>query len=638
MKMVQRYLLLLRFLVQAGEDDFQLYLPTDRDEAFDGARSSVLIESGERLAVCFWFKSVNNEGGEIVRFSNTEENTILIISTKENKLLISTPNDRSEISLATVDIRDFRWHQTCVDCGNDVCETYLDGFKTPPIDTADFPSLTGQRLYINIGYGAQFEGKVQKLQIGAGSDENDGTESRTVCGVEYRTISTNLQLYTIRAEDLLITRPIHTRDYESVCNDLLSVDCGLDSISVSISHDHLASVGENGKFYASRLSLMKECANYTIKDFTTFTISPPDACGSEYVTSQQDRTIRNSVLSYANDGQVFTADFQCKYPIDVTAVEYVEPVTRQDVKFRQKIVSVGLSRFESNDFKNVMDNGLDVEHGELFHMAAVTPDEIDRDVRILVKSCEANGVELLADFGCHKSDMSYVYSNGDSASARFTVRIPDWVVDFRCKIALCDWGEDCTVKCGKMGPRLRRDIDGESQEDITEPMGTTEGSFMPIVTTPDTIIEEIWTEQRTSLDNLSLTTVAFGPLNWITVTSADTTVLPVLDTTMGEDNVYTTNMPVVAIDSGNKSDREVTTGLPESVTDEELMFVVEDILVVKEDIIVVKEEELPDSSMPGWSSILVISLSTLAFVVATVVLSLKWHGSKSESKLLSGSY
>lgn len=29
----------------------------------------------------------------------------------ENKLLISTPNDRSEISLATVDIRDFRWHQ-----------------------------------------------------------------------------------------------------------------------------------------------------------------------------------------------------------------------------------------------------------------------------------------------------------------------------------------------------------------------------------------------------------------------------------------------------------------------------------------------------------------------------------------------
>ena len=56
------------------------------------------------------------------------------------------------------------------------------------------------------------------------------------------------------------------------------------------------------------------------------------------------RTIRNSVLSYANDGQVFTADFQCDYPIDVTAVEYVEPVKKQDVKFKQKIVTVGLSR------------------------------------------------------------------------------------------------------------------------------------------------------------------------------------------------------------------------------------------------------------------------------------------------------
>ena len=42
--------------------------------------------------------------------------------------------------------------------------------------------------------------------------------------------------------------------------------------------------------------------------------------------------------------QVFTADFQCDYPIDVTAVEYVEPVKKQDVKFKQKIVTVGLSR------------------------------------------------------------------------------------------------------------------------------------------------------------------------------------------------------------------------------------------------------------------------------------------------------
>ena len=93
------------------------------------------------------------------------------------------------------------------------------------------------------------------------------------------------------------------------------------------------------------------------------------------------------------------------------------------------------------------ENGaFDAEIGQYFHMAALTPDEIDRDLRLLVRSCTANGVEFLSDFGCKKSGVSTVYANGNSAAARFSARIPDWVVEFRCKIALCDWGDDCVVK------------------------------------------------------------------------------------------------------------------------------------------------------------------------------------------------
>ena len=50
--------------------------------------------------------------------------------------------------------------------------------------------------------------------------------------------------FQIFPEDLWITQPIHIRDKEVVCNDLLSVDCGIDSVFVSISHDHLKAIGE----------------------------------------------------------------------------------------------------------------------------------------------------------------------------------------------------------------------------------------------------------------------------------------------------------------------------------------------------------------------------------------------------------
>jgi len=387
---------------------------------------------------------------------------------------------------------------------------------------------------------------------------------------------------------------------------------------------------------------MKPCGNFTLKGFTTFTISPPDACGSEYITSQYDRTIRNSVLTYANDGQVFTADFQCKYPIDVTAVEYVQPVKSQTIKFRQKVVEVGLTRFDANDFQKVTENAYDVEVGDVLHMAAVTPDEIDRDIRILVKSCSANGIQLITDFGCSKSDSGYVYSNGDASSSRFSIRIPDWVMDFRCQVALCDWGDDCTIKCGKRGPRLRRDAELENAA------GTTESPFIPIATTPGTIVEEIWTDQKSSLENLSETTVVFGPFNWITVTRPDTTMLPVIDTTiedavlstLEDDRVFTTKITI--IDRGNESDdreidQQVTTGKPDDVTDDELLFG-DATDEIKEDIVIVTEDELEDSTMPGWIGIVLIATFVFTFIAGITVFTLRWHRSKSESKLLSGSY
>ena len=68
--------------------DYQLYLPAERDEAFEGARSSLRIKSGPRNAICFWFKSVNHKGGEILRLSQAnDEKTFLTLSSKGNNVI-----------------------------------------------------------------------------------------------------------------------------------------------------------------------------------------------------------------------------------------------------------------------------------------------------------------------------------------------------------------------------------------------------------------------------------------------------------------------------------------------------------------------------------------------------------------------
>ena len=161
---------------------------------------------------------------------------------------------------------------------------------------------------------------------------------------------------------------------------------------------------------------------------------------------------------------------------------------------------------------------------------------------------------------------------------------------------------------------------------------TTEAPFIPIVTTAETIIEEIWTEQRSSLDSLSVTEVVYGPLNWLTVTRPETTMLPVLDTTVEDDDViYTTDMPSIIF---NESKDESATQMPTNVVDD----VVEEVVFV-EDVVVVTEDDVVDSlTMPGWSTIVLVSISAFAFVCASVGLSLKWYKSTADRKLLTSSY
>lgn len=653
--------LLLQYLAKASEHDFQLYFPGDRAEAFDGAEATFRLEDGPTFATCLWFKSTNIAGGELIRFTDSWYKLILSIALSDNKILISTANDKAEISMSDVELRDFRWHQICLDCKSDGCTSFLDGHEAKVIQNS-LPSLIGSEITANLGYGAGFEGAIQRIQIGSGPDEIRGTTSKTVCGVEYRTLNPNLKLNKVGAGDWMITRPLHSRDYESTCNDLLSIDCGLDMISVSISHLHLKSIGEiENKFPRQRLSLMENCKNFTSRDYTVFTIHPIDACGSAYESTQQDRTIRNSVLSYANDGQVFTADFQCQYPIDVTAVDYVEPIESQQVKIGQKVVSVGLSRFDTNDFKKRTEEELDMEVGEIIHLAAITPDEVDRDLRVMVKSCYANVkdeiVSLLSDFGCYQSDHSYVYANGDSSSARFSLKVPSWVIEFRCELAVCDWGDDCAVKCGNNGPRIRRDLKNADEvkkaeeeekkqkekaksEDIDGILGTTDSPYIPMGTTANTIIEEIWDEQRNSLEGISVTEVVFGPLHWPSATVApQTTVLPDLETTVlpTDDRVYTTESdPGIILDEESADpDRDIVSTLaPEVSTQfddlEEIKFV--------EDIQIIKEGEIPTQNFPPWTTMGIILLSAAAFIIAFIALVLKWYKSKTDRKLINASY
>lgn len=44
-----------------------------------------------------------------------------------------------------------------------------------------------------------------------------------------------------------------------------------------------------------------------------------------FVKELNENVVRNSIFSLSTDGQVFTADFSCRYPIDVTVIDAVSP-------------------------------------------------------------------------------------------------------------------------------------------------------------------------------------------------------------------------------------------------------------------------------------------------------------------------
>merc|ERR1712050_186489 len=266
-------------------------------------------------------------------------------------------------------------------------------------------------------------------------------------------------------------------------------------------------------------------------------------------------------------------------------------------------------------------------------------------------------VTLLTDFGCYQSDNSYVYANGDSASARFSLKVPNWVVEFRCELAVCDWGDDCGVKCGTKGPRLRRDLKNseeirkaeeaekerqkknkENSQRFDDTLGTTDSPYIPIGTTANTIIEEIWDEQRDSLEGISVTEVVFGPLHWPSAMAPQTTMLPDVDTTIlpTDDKVYTTDSSdeVDQLLDETPDKKIVSTVQPELSTQfdnlEEIEFV--------EEVEIIKEHDLPKDSLPPWSSMLIILLSAAAFIVAFIALVLRYFKSKNEKKLINASY
>lgn len=68
--------------------------------------------------------------------------------------------------------------------------------------------------------------------------------------------------------------------------------------------------------------------------------------------------VRNSIFSLAADGQVFTADFSCRYPIDVTVVDRVSPALPSTVtNSRNEKVELGLVRYENTDYKKLSSYG-----------------------------------------------------------------------------------------------------------------------------------------------------------------------------------------------------------------------------------------------------------------------------------------
>lgn len=126
-------------------------------------------------------------------------------------------------------------------------------------------------------------------------------------------------------------------------------------------------------------------------------------------------------------------------------------------------------------------------------MAAVIPDADYRDRYVLVEKCWTAGNQvLLEDFGCVGSENSFVYANGaPDNSPRFSLRLPNWSVEFMCTVVYCENGKwfraniparvrnltnvskDCEISCGGAAKkRYGRQADDLSTADLSTTQAT----------------------------------------------------------------------------------------------------------------------------------------------------------------------
>lgn len=624
----------------AATNGYQIFFPVGREEE-TVAYSYLDIIPSTTYQLCSWFKSFNSQGQIIHLSVDDEDSKYFSLSINGNKLQIETEQDVIEPNISAdvktdlgIELNDYRWHQVCVSCSGVTCRTVLDNKSVENLKTNNLiEPLAGNYRKLVIG-DFNFGGKVQDLEFGFGKNQRD-LSSKTVCGVEYKTVHEDLSKFKIFPEDLWITRPIHIRDREVVCNDLLSVDCGIDSIFVSISHQMLKSVGE--QYPINRLGLTKSCRNETLDGYTTFAISPPEACGGDGFAEQNDNVVRNSIFSLAADGQVFTADFSCRYPIDVTVVDRVSPALPSTVtNSRNEKVELGLVRYESTDYKKLSSTPLKISRDDpIVHMAAIMPNAENRDKFILIEKCWTDQQVLLQDFGCSKSELSYVYANGEpNHSPRFSLRVPDWSVEFKCDVIYCE--TDCEVTCGnKKRKRFSReaensessdgDLSTTPQPEIDSDLSTTESVYMPLETTASMIDEieaEIWNSEKEKFDTKTKLTIKFGPFEWVNI---ETTPQPETDT----ETTPAFEMEII--------DFEIQTKETEIEEIEEEIETISEVLdEIEKEIENVDEEILDDeeSGVPGAIPLLVIAGSALVAFLSGFLLVVKYKCRNNQPKLL----
>lgn len=638
--------LLVPITMAASQDAYQIFFPPGH-EAETVATAFLDVYPAEQYHTCMWFKCY--ESGQLFRIEAEDESgDVVDVSIDKNNVTLNNRKGTlitQSASQVKVDLVDYRWHQLCLNAASAKTQAYLDNKLLFEIDQDVITPIAGNYRKVVMGDHG-FGGKIQDLSFGSSMEKTE-LSSKTYCGTQYKAISSEMNKIEFYPEDLWITRPIHIRDHEVVCNDLLSVDCGIDSVFVSVSHTMLKAIGE--QYPTERLGLSKTCSNQTLTDFTTFRISPPESCGAEAFSEMNENVVRNSIFSLASDGQVFTADFSCRYPIDVTVIDSISPdlSSRVETSNGDEHVEIGLVRYEAHDYKTLAKEPLVISgNSPIVHMAAVIPEASHRDRYVLVEKCWTAGDKILLDeFGCVASENSFVYANGaPDNSPRFSLRLPDWSVEFMCTVVYCE--NDCEVSCGGAAKkRYGRQADDLSTTQASptsnEDQATTQSVFIPLETTPSMVLDEfeqaLFESEKELLASKTRLTIKFGPFDWVDM--VQTTEESVLATT------EMVTQPSLDVEIEN-----IETPQPETVTDtneletteaqidEDNVDLVKEVEEMLEEVERKLEEELEEKSqgIPGWMPLYgIIGAGIVAFITgfAVVVKFTKCRG-REQPKLL----